>query len=351
MKILMQLQPDAYMIPGGHQVQMKQTVKHLIQRGHEVTVSHDSNMAIQDADVIHGLGMSPSQVRQARQHRTPVVQSTIWWPLAYRNGSQAPPSASKIYQQFRRRASEYLRLQQGRIEDLPGFQQRLAFESSDVLLPNSPSEAASIIRDLRVTTPIQCVPNGVDIELFSPIDATRGDYILMAGRIEPHKNQLGTIAALKTQSLPIVVVGPAHPHHHDYYKACQAALRHNDQMLGRVPIGELVDLQRRAGVHVLNSWFETTGLASLEAAACGTPVVTTSRGFAYDYFANDAFYCDPATPATVVAAVSAAIGSVRPTLISRVQEHFTWEQAAHRTEKAYRVAVGDLPPASITDHF
>ena len=48
-----------------------------------------------------------------------------------------------------------------------------------------------------------------------------------------------------------------------------------------------------AKVHALPSWFETPGLSSLEAGACGTVVVTTDQGSPREYFQDMALYVHP----------------------------------------------------------
>jgi glycosyltransferase involved in cell wall biosynthesis len=93
----------------------------------------------------------------------------------------------------------------------------------------------------------------------------------------------------------VVLVGYPHPHHPDYYDAAKRMAEKNPNVSIRpgVPHKELISLYQGAKVHILPSWFETTGLVSLEAALCGCNIVTTSRGYARDYFQNMAWYCDP----------------------------------------------------------
>jgi glycosyltransferase involved in cell wall biosynthesis len=57
-----------------------------------------------------------------------------------------------------------------------------------------------------------------------------------------------------------------HPHliKNAYYQQCRAAAGPNVTFLDRVPHDELVRYYQLAKIHVLASWFETTGLSSLE---------------------------------------------------------------------------------------
>ena len=172
-----------------------------------------------------------------------------------------------------------------------------AYESADLLLPNAVGEADSIRRDFGVSTPMTPVPNGVDPLSFSESSAPFEDrrYVLFVGRIDPHKNQLGAIRALRGSGLPLVIAGHDHPHHPEYTAQCRDEGGDWVTFTGEVShdSAELADLYHGARVHLLPSWFETTGLVSLEAALSGCSVVSTSLGHAREYLDDLAWYCDP----------------------------------------------------------
>lgn len=93
-----------------------------------------------------------------------------------------------------------------------------------------------------------------------------------------------------------------------------------------------------ARVFALPSWFETPGLAALEAAALETPVVITSRGSTRDYFAESAIYCDPAKPLTVQSAIEKAWNQPptgRHQLALKIHREWTWTEVARITEGIY----------------
>ena len=88
-------------------------------------------------------------------------------------------------------------------------------------------------------------------------------------------------------------------------------------------------------------WYEPPGLASLEAAGCGCPVVVTPGGSTREYFLDEAGYCAPDDPASILGAIGEA--STRPRnleLAGRVARDFTWDIAAEQTIDAYRAALG-----------
>ena len=149
---------------------------------------------------------------------------------------------------------------------------------ADLLLPNAEGEARHVREDLGVLTECVVVPNAIDVSLFAAgVDRPcPAGSVLCVGRVEPHKNQLGTIRALAgAPGLSLTVVGPAHPHHPGYLEECRraAAQADNVTLLPAVEHSDLPALYARHRTHVLATWYETTGLVSLEAAASGCTVV------------------------------------------------------------------------------
>jgi len=106
-----------------------------------------------------------------------------------------------------------------------------------------------------------------------------------------------------------------------------------------MPQRELAGYYRKAKVHILPSWFETTGLSSIEAAAMGCNIVITDKGDTREYFGDDAFYCDPANPASILETVEkASAAGINENLQKKILEKYTWQQAALQTSKAYQLA-------------
>jgi glycosyltransferase involved in cell wall biosynthesis len=102
------------------------------------------------------------------------------------------------------------------------------------------------------------------------------------------------------------------------------------------PHEELGELFARARVHPLPSWFETTGLASLDAGLSGCSVVSTDRGHAKEYLGDRATDCDPADIRSIRAAVELAWNEEpSPDLRNYLLDHFTWDHVARATADAY----------------
>ena len=89
-------------------------------------------------------------------------------------------------------------------------------------------------------------------------------------------------------------------------------------------------------MHVLPSWFETTGLSSLESAASGCNIVITDKGDTAEYFGQYAYYCDPASADSILEAVTkAAAAPVNKALSELITSKYTWQQAARQTAASY----------------
>ncbi len=357
MRVLMWM-PAGDLVPGGHRVQLVETAAALRELGVDVT-ERDGDDPDTDVDLVHGFGLDAEQIHRFRRRRVPVVLSPIYWELDYRHsGPVGGPSVRAALGRARRSARfavasirgssslTRLAMEQASWE----ITQAKAYSSADALLPNAAGERDAIKADLKVATEIVVVPNGVDTSRFGPAEGVERDAkaVLYVGRVEPHKNQLGLIQALSGLDVRLSIVGPPHPHHRDYYHRCVAAAGNNVTLHGWVDDQQLPSLYQRSKVHVLPSWFETTGLSSLEGALCGCNIVSTSRGFAAEYFGDDAQYCDPARPETIREAVLEALQLPVPIgLADRIRRSYSWTNVAQSTLDVYARLLARQHPAPV----
>jgi glycosyltransferase involved in cell wall biosynthesis len=364
LRVLMVNRPDAESVPGGDTIQMRETRSALERLG--VRSDLASTDAMPDPggyDVIHVFNWEQLDVLLSPESRfpgngPPIVLSTIFWhhtghwfsnAVATRktwrliSGCLGKRRACSLYESW-----QEAKLRRGRSGRR--FRQNLSVPAQ--LLPNSQMEADHLcsvfglrpISDDRVTV----VPNGVKRELFDTPPAPDGafmkeygleGFVLEVARIQSAKNQLGLIEALYDVPVPIVFVGQPSPYETGYVDRCRelAAARGNVHFIGTRNPQQLAGIFAVAGVHVLPSWRETPGLASLEAAAAGCRIVSTDIGSAREYFEDLAWYCDPRDPATIREAVTRALGSPRSDdLRQRILRNYTWEVAAEKTLAAYR---------------
>jgi glycosyltransferase involved in cell wall biosynthesis len=219
---------------------------------------------------------------------------------------------------------------------------RFVLESVSVLLPNSRAEQQQIEQQFGVCRPTVIVPNAADTKLFLPVE-NRPDRprngVLCVGRLEPRKNQLTLITALRETDIPLTLVGQAGRYNAAYYRRCRQAAGANIEIVEQQPPEVLSRLYRQAQVHACVSWYETPGLASLEASLCGCAIVVTPGGCTQEYFGEEAYYCRPDDPDSIRHAIETALEHGTPSqLTQRVAREFTWEMAAEKTLEGYRLA-------------
>jgi len=193
--------------------------------------------------------------------------------------------------------------------------------------------------DYNIEKQYVVVPNGVNVSEFSSEGGNRS-IVLCVSRIEGRKNQINLIRAMNGTGLHLYLVGMPALNQPSYYRLCRKLAGENIHFTGYVSFEQLLGYYRQSRVHVLPSWFETTGLSSLEAAKMGCNVVISDRGDVRSYFKDDAWYCDPANPDSIREAVMEAYEApFNKTLAHRVGNEYTWENAARETIKGYRKAL------------
>ncbi len=210
------------------------------------------------------------------------------------------------------------------------------------LLPNSELEYAAIKNSYKVHPKYTVVPNGISKELFQDNNKTEKNpfMVVCAARIEGLKNQLNLIKALNNSVYQLFIIGNPAPNQISYYQECKKFAASNISFIDHLPQEELLNYYKKAKVHILPSWFETTGLSSLEAAAMGCNIVITDCGYTKEYFGEDAIYCNPESLESIFNAVADASKQTQNGILQKtILSHYTWEQAALQTIKAYKQAL------------
>ena len=208
-----------------------------------------------------------------------------------------------------------------------------------LLLPNSHSEYSRLIKTYKCITDHLVIPNGIDPALFRFDSSIEKDkqMVLCVARIEGIKNQLNLIKALNNTAFNLIIIGSPAPNQPAYYRVCKNMAASNVTFINHLSQEELVSYYQKAKVHILPSWFETTGLSSLEAAAMGCNIVITGNGDTKEYFGTHAFYCNPALPADIYHAIETAASLPEDDFLRRkILTHYSWEQATIKTMEAYK---------------
>jgi glycosyltransferase involved in cell wall biosynthesis len=364
MRVLMINRNDVYKVPGGDTIQMVQTKKQLEKLGVEIDENLLEGISINKGiDIIHIFNwemleqfyLSP-MVRNVNG-LPPVVLSPIFW---FFSGHWFDEASSKkpIWRMVRKGVGHskarnlYLNWQIAKFRyGERGRNFRKLLSNVKKILPNSKTETDHLKYVLNLNDRLinQClvVPNGVDQKLYDPIPSPSEaffneyglrDFILQVARIQFAKNQLGLIEALFDTTIPIVFIGQPSPYEREYVDQCYrlAKKRGNVYFISPKSQEELAGIYALAAVHVLPSWRETPGLVSLEAAASGCKIVSTTMGSAKEYFGDLAWYCEPSDIISIRNSVLKALDAPRSLKLRQVVlEKYTWEVAAQKTLEAY----------------
>jgi len=227
---------------------------------------------------------------------------------------------------------------------IPSWRREL-LRLADLVLPNSRSEATQLVRLFGVARGrIRVVPNGVlpwagsvSQELFRE-RWPGGPFVLSVGRIEPRKNTLGLIRAIGRLALPLVLIGEAPPGHRRYEEDCRRLGGDGVAWLGRLDHHDplLASAYAAARVFALPSWFETPGLAALEAALAGCPIVITPFGSTREYFGDHVEYARPDRVVEIRRAVSKCWDDgPDPRLARLIANQYLWPTVAQITAELY----------------
>ncbi len=215
---------------------------------------------------------------------------------------------------------------------------REILKKAGLILPNSASEYKRISQQYGCQKKHIIVPNGVDGNLFSFNQHIKKDpkMVLCVARIEGIKNQLNLIKALNHTDFHLFIIGACAPNQHSYYESCWAAAASNIHFIEQLPQESLVYYYQKAKVHALPSWFETTGLSSLESAAMGCNIVISDKGDTEEYFGSHAEYCTPDSPQSILSAViRASLKPLNDSLRIKIANDYTWQKASMRTAEGY----------------
>lgn len=355
---------DSYEVIGGDTVQMEKTQRELKRMGLIVDSKFTSylNEGEWNYDIVHLFNIQTANetwqaLKSIKSRGLPFVISPIYWDplpawfqeaqnrrmiwaiirkgLGYKLGY-------RIYSRWHRYRNPVKR--KWKI-------QRDILASAAAILPNSNGEFNQILKDFRFKRSkfgiASIVPNAIEPQLFDPIPEPLtsfrsefgiNDFVLQVGRLSPEKNSLGLIEALWDLNVSIIFVGRPSQSNPDYVRICheRASERGSVFFVDWVPHHDLPGVYVLAAVHALPSWRETPGLASLEAAAAGCRIVSTSIGTAYEYFGDEAWYCHPADYSSIRKAVVSALNAPRSgKLRKRILENYTWEASARITLEAY----------------
>jgi glycosyltransferase involved in cell wall biosynthesis len=194
-------------------------------------------------------------------------------------------------------------------------------------------------------------PLGIDVKMFSPEErrVSGPPTIVNVGSLQPVKGQADLIRAFRyvVDRVPearLIIAGDGPLRADLGTLAAQLRLADRVTLLGDVRHEALPDVYRAAALFVQASLHEAQGMAALEAAACGLPIVGTPTGALAD-LAPDAAVASPAgDPIRLAQAIVAALGdparlrAMGQAARACVEQTYSLEAAASRFEPLYHGA-------------
>jgi glycosyltransferase involved in cell wall biosynthesis len=321
LRVLFGTYPWAFETPGGGEIQLRKYAEHLSTLGADVRLHDPWKKSIADASVFHFFSCLAGSVHfcsYIKQQGLPLVISSSLW---------ITEQTAHLY---------------------PRDEIRAQLSLADIIVTNSNAESERLcsVLDLPLDR-MATIFNGfdprfasADPQLFRDRFDIRDPFVLNVANIEPRKNQLGLVRAMKALAMPLVLIGARRDQAYAHQVLAEGGplvrylgpLEHADPLLASAFAS--------CAVFALPSTLETPGLAALEAAASGAPLVVTSEGSAREYFAGHAHYVDHDNQADVRDKIALAMESGRNFALKRhVMSNFTWGRVTEGLLDVYRAAI------------
>jgi len=341
MKIAFFVYPSAFQAPGGGEILLSKTQEVLKEKGLSVTLFNQWEDSLKEFDILHIFGSVKEclgLMQTASNLKIKIVLSPIFWSTLQRSMNEYGSFFNKMQMALRHTAKVLLPF-------MPSARRKMLL-LADAIVPNSQAEADQVTRLFCVDRKkMHIVYLGAD-ESFAEADKNEfvqkygiEDFILSVGRIEPRKNQLNLIKALKGIDIPLVFIGSPVSGCEAYYKECRESAPCGTLFIDRMPHTDtlLASAYAACSLFVLQGWFETPGLAALEAGLAGTKLAVTEGGSTHEYFKDYVDYFSPASPRSIREAVDRALSRTKTgELKNHIMNNYLWHLAADENIKVYK---------------
>jgi len=364
MKVLFCVRHNFHNSPGGAQIQIIKTVEYLRKLGVDCEITTTPfGIEYTNYDIVHLSdltwvydNLTYLKELDSQKFKGIKILSTIYWPFDEYASFGAPLIQKIIFKLFGINGFEFAKalakflttkekvylngVKKGFIQN-----QVTIVKQMDWLLPNSILEMEALNKRLGLSNSnYSIVNNAIDTSNFDRIEANsriirNKELITFVARIDPRKNQLSFLNAMKNTDFPIRFIGNAGPNSQSYLLKLKeiASQRGNVEFISHIPQEEVFKHMLESKVNVLTSWIETPGLVSLEAAYAGCNIVVSEKGSVRDYFKDFAFYCNPQYPENIKKQVIKALSSdFNPVFKDLIKEQYTWEKTAEQTLAVYK---------------
>lgn len=325
------------LLGGGVEVQMRCLARELQQLGTKVELFNPwKRYRLEDYDLFHLFGSHVGTYHLGRAVHS-VGMKLLLTPVFY--SRHAPARVAALLSVAKRLRSR------------GGFWTEHMFckELCDMavrVLPNTIEEMEMLSRAFGIHRERMFeLPNGVEErfadarpdEFFSKYGLK--DFLLYVGHIGwGRKNVLPMLEVMRDLSRPTVLIGPVI--RNDYGRRCLEIVNDSPNMtlIPGLPSDSslLASAYAACDTLILPSFYETPGLAALEAGLAGAKVCITKYGGTTEYFSDFATYLDPHSRESIRGAIVTATGKPRDgSLRERIAGNYLWRHAGKRLHDAY----------------
>jgi len=361
MRIIMLMRDNALTHRGGDTVVLERLSEELLALGHKVEIDLEGKKEVSQFDIAHLLNFATAEklqllAKHCFKNKTKFVATTLYddWQTFF-NPMVIQELLLTAYVKNGQPAKDWAAFENTAMQAAPAEKQDNIYTAlaAQILVSSGFQESVALRRDYPDCGPIETCYFGCNISSYSDSgklfreEYKIDNFVLCVGRLEQRKNQLSLLKALEDSSVALVFAGGGFSYGESYAESCRNFKRTGKTIfLERVSPEMLTSCYEAAAVHVLPSWYELPGLASIEAAALGTPCVVTDYGTIRDYLGESAYYCIPGSTLSIRSAIDEALKTGKRNFVRPDLSRFTWANSAKRMVEIYEKAL-QLPLTEI----
>lgn len=337
--------PHSFQVPGGGEILLLKTKEFLEKKGIHVKLFNQWEDKLKDFDILHVFGSVKDclgLMEAAKPLGVKVVLSPVFWSTLNRALHEYGGLNKKINMSVKHIVKAVFPF-------MPSSRRKM-LEVADSILPNSEAEVNQLVKLFAADKNKMHVCYLAADERFATANPDEfiskfqvSDFILSVGRIEPRKNQLNLIKALRDCERKLVIIGNIVLGYEKYYEECRKLAGDRVLFIDNISHENSLLSSAYAASHtfVLQGWFETPGLVAIEAGLTGANLAVTNAGSTREYFKGYAEYFNPGSPKSIRAAVGRALDKNKTGELKKyILDNFTWEKYAKENIKVYNQLLG-----------